>query len=454
MANNGNVLIVDDEPNALRVLSAILRGDGYSVIESTDVDHAVGIIDQKPVDAIITDVKMPNGDGFQLFDYITDHCPEVPVLFLTAYGTVESAVHAMTNGAFYYFIKPPDYGKLKNILARAVEQRGLRQRFDRNGKDRDADGPAATALGRSPSMARIGRTIDAVKDSESSVLIQGETGTGKEIIASSLHYTSKRRGRPFVAVNCAAIPRELMESELFGYEKGAFTGATGSRAGKFEEASDGTVFLDEIGELELSLQAKLLRVLQERSIERLGSNKKVLVNFRLICSTNRDLKQEIAGGAFREDLYYRINVVQIDVPPLRSRRDDIPGLVGKFVDEFCVRENKMLTMSDEVMDAFLIYTWPGNIRQLRNVIERAVVLARGKRITLGELPEEIHHRQDAHARSSIKPLKMLEAQAVTRALHECNGNKSKAARKLGISRKAFYSKLKDVDQDSLPGNGR
>jgi DNA-binding NtrC family response regulator len=442
MTNSGKVLIVDDEPNALKVLSAILRGEGYTVIESTDVERAVGIIDAEAVDAIITDLKMPHRDGFQLFEYITEHYPEIPVLFLTAYGTVESAVHAMTNGAYYYFIKPPDYEKLKNILARAIEQHGLKQRFETGEKECAPGGHTLRIVGHTPPMVRIFKTIDAVKDSESSVLIQGETGTGKEIIACNLHYNSKRRDKPFVAVNCAAIPRELLESELFGYEKGAFTGAAASRTGKFEEASDGTVFLDEIGELELSLQVKLLRVLQERTIERLGSNKKIRVNFRLISSTNRDLKREIEAGNFREDLFYRINVVQIDVPPLRSRKDDIPELAAEFLNEFCLREKKTLTLSDEVMDAFMNYSWPGNVRQLKNVIERSVVLARGRRITLNELPEELH-RREARSFNPIKPLKVLEIQAVAHALHECNGNKSKAARRLGISRKAFYKKLKE-----------
>jgi DNA-binding NtrC family response regulator len=247
--NSGKVLIVDDEPNAVKVLSAILRGEGYSVIESTNVERAVGIVDTEAVDAIITDLKMPHRDGFQLFEYITEHSPEIPVLFLTAYGTVESAVHAMTNGAFYYFIKPPDYQKLKNILARAIEQHGLNRQIKESGKECAPDGHTLRVIGHTPPMLQIFKTIDAVKDSESSVLIQGETGTGKEIIACNLHYSSKRRDKPFVAVNCAAIPRELLEAELFGYEKGAFTGAAASRTGKFEDASDGTVFLDEIGSL-------------------------------------------------------------------------------------------------------------------------------------------------------------------------------------------------------------
>jgi transcriptional regulator with PAS, ATPase and Fis domain len=294
-------------------------------------------------------------------------------------------------------------------------------------------------------MVKIAQAIKTVRDSESSILIQGETGTGKEVIARNIHYTGKRYNQPFVAVNCAAIPRELIESELFGYEKGAFTGAAANRVGKFEEAADGTIFLDEIGEVELSVQAKLLRVIQEREIERLGTNKKCKVNFRLISSTNRDLKKEVEEGRFREDLFYRINVVRIDVPPLCERRQDIPLLASEFLKAFSLRENRLFSLSDEVMDIFMRYEWPGNVRQIKNVIERAVVLTRGERITTRELPDELlAHCQTRNTISTVKPLKVLERQAIHEALLLCNGNKSKAARKLGISRKTFYKRLKEL----------
>ncbi len=447
MTAQKNVLIVDDELNAVKVLSAILKGEGYSVFESLNVENAVGIIHTEDIDAIITDLKMPIKDGFQFFEYVSEHHPNIPVMFLTAFGTVESAVNAMTCGAYYYFIKPPDYQKLKIVLARAIEQRWLKREFENIKKRLSKENNPCHIIGNTPSIIKILRTIEAFKDTESSILIHGETGTGKEIIARTLHYNSKRYDKPFVTVNCAAIPRELMESELFGYERGAFTGAVASRVGKFEEASDGTIFLDEIGELELPLQAKLLRVLQEREIERIGNNKKIKVNFRLISSTNRDLKREIKAGNFREDLFYRINVVQIDVPPLKERREDISLLTSRFVHEFCLREKKMITLSDEVMKIFQNYSWPGNVRQLKNVIERAVILARGAKITINELSEDFHfyHEQErpAGSASPIKPLKLLELQAIVDALHECNGNKSKAARRLGISRKSFYKRLND-----------
>ncbi len=445
MMDDKKVLIVDDEPNAIRVLSVILREEGYKVLESMNVDSAIGIIHNEEVDAIITDLKMPAKDGFQLFNFVSEHHPNIPVMFLTAYGTVESAVNAMTCGAYYYFIKPPDYPRLKSVLAKAIEEHSEKRQFENLKRKAFRENNVQHIVGSAPSIFKIVQTIKTVRDSESSILIQGETGTGKEIVAQNIHFTGRRYHRPFVAVNCAAIPRELIESELFGYEKGAFTGATANRVGKFEEAADGTIFLDEVGEIELSVQAKLLRVLQEREIERLGTNKKCKVNFRLISSTNRNLKKEVEDGKFREDLFYRINVVTIEVPPLRERRQDIPLLASEFLNTFSLRENRLFALSDEVMDIFVHYDWPGNVRQLKNVIERAVVLARGERITMQELPNDlVVHCQKGKTASAVQPLKVLERQAINEALLLCNGNKSKAAKKLGISRKTFYKRLSEL----------
>lgn len=441
--NNGRVLIVDDEPNAIKVLSAILSDAGYNVIESQNGEKAIKIISKKDIDVVVTDLKMPGKDGVQLFEYIIQTHPDIPVIFLTAYGTVESAVNAMTRGAFYYFIKPPDYLKLKSIIAKAIEQRSLKRELEILKQKLSREETRVRIIGGTPQMLKIFDAIEAVKDSASSVLIYGETGTGKELIARALHYTGARRDKPFIAVNCAAIPRELIESELFGFEKGAFTGAIARRIGKIEEASGGTLFFDEIGELELSLQAKLLRVLQESEIERVGSNKKIKVDFRLISSTNRDLKKVVESGNFREDLFYRIDVIQFNMPPLRERAPDIPLLVSEFVKEFCIREKKTLTVSNEVMKILQSYHWPGNIRQLKNIIERAVVLAKGRAVTLKELPEEFLPLQGHNEIFTKKTLRDLEMQAIKDALRECKGNKSKAAKILGISRKAFYKKLKE-----------
>jgi len=438
--SKGDILIVDDEPNAIKVLSAILSEDGYAVLEAKDVESATKVIGKENVDAVITDLKMPGKDGMQFFEYITEHYPDVPVIFLTAYGTVESAVSAIIHGAFYYFIKPVDYLKLKSILVRAVEQRSMKREIELL-KKRLSEEKRSCIIGNTPEMIKISKTIEAIKDSASSVLICGETGTGKEVIARALHYSSTRKDKPFITVNCAAMPRELIESELFGCERGAYTGAFSRRIGRFEEASGGTILLDEIGELKPPVQAKLLRILEEREIERLGSNKKIKVNFSLLSSTNCDLKKEVQAGNFREDLLYRINVVHINVPPLRERKDDIPLFVAEFVKDFCIREKKVLTVSDHVMRVFQNYNWPGNVRQLKNVIERAVVLGKGNMITLKELPEECLSLKEKTETTFKKTLKDLEIQAVRDTLQECMGNKSKAARSLGISRKAFYKRL-------------
>lgn len=443
MAAKGNILVVDDEPNARKVLSAILSDAGYRVIESIDAEKAIKRISRGDVDLVITDVKMPGMNGMQLFDNITKYHSDIPVIFLTAYGTVESAVTAMTEGASYYFIKPPDYIKLKHTIEKALDQRHSQRELKFQKKTLHGENRSVQMIGSTPQMKKIFTTIETVRDSASSVLLCGETGTGKELVARLLHCTSIRKDKPFVAVNCAAIPRDLIESELFGFEKGAFTGALSSRTGKIEEASEGTLFLDEIGDLELPLQAKLLRVLQENEIERLGSNRKIRVEFRLVSSTNRDIKKMIAEGTFREDLFYRINVIQIYLPPLKERADDIPRLVTEFLDEFCSRENKSLTITDDVMKILQKYHWPGNIRQLKNTIERATILAKDRSITIKELPDDIASQKDSSGTDTKKTLKDLEMQVITKTLAECNGNKSRAAKMLGISRKTFYKRLRD-----------
>jgi len=441
------VLIVDDEPNAIKVLAAILSSEGYRVFQAQDVDSASRVLAREDVAAVITDMKMPGQDGMQLHDHVQKRYPEIPVLFLTAYGTVDSAVHAMTCGAFYYFVKPPEYPKLRAVLALAVQQHFLKKRatLDKTQVDRGHG-----IIGAAPQMLRIFETIHDIKDSLSSVLVCGETGTGKELVARALHFCSVRKDKPFVAVNCAAIPRELIESELFGFERGAFSGAVARRIGRCEEAGEGTLFLDEIGELDLSLQAKLLRVLQEKELERLGSNTKIKVKFRLVCSTNRNLKQEVAAGNFREDLFYRLNVVEITIPPLRERKEDVVQLLTAFVHEFAQREGKKLTVADEVVRLFCNHPWPGNIRQLRNVVERAVVLARGSRITEQYLPEEFQAASEGRSEGSLKTLREMESEAIQDVLRECRGNKSSAAKILGISRKSFYHRLKAVNGEACP----
>jgi DNA-binding NtrC family response regulator len=451
----GRVLVVDDEPSAVRVLSAILEQEGYDVFSAMNVAEAKGVLARDDVDAVITDMKMPDGDGLHLYEHIKGTFPEIPVIFLTAYGTVESAVNAMNKGAFYYFVKPPDYLSLKSILARAVEQRQLKKELMQL-RRRLSEGSKYRALvGKSSEIQKVYDLVEAIKDSPSSVLVNGETGSGKEVIARALHFGSSRRDAPFVAVNCAAIPGELLESELFGYEKGAFTGAATRRVGRIEQADGGTLFLDEIAELDISLQAKLLRVLQEREIERLGGSRKIAVDFRLVSSTNRDLQQEVVAGTFREDLFYRINVVRVLLPSLRQRREDIPLLVAEFIKEFCVRENKVLAISPSVMQTLVRYDWPGNVRQLRNVIERAVVLARGTELTEQDLSEDLLVPEVERAQNFLRPvvsLRQMEADAIRKAMETCAGNKSQVAKLLGCSRKALYKRLKDYGiMDAPPG---
>lgn len=450
--NKGDILIVDDEPNALKVLSLILTSEGYNVAEAKDAETAEKIIHERYLDAVIADFKLPGKNGMQLFEDLPDRYSDIPFIFLTAYGTVESAVSAMTHGVFYYFIKPPDYEKLKRVLLQAVCKRRLQSELDELRRHLPCEKKTQPFIARTPEMLHLVKVIESVKDSTSSVLVCGETGTGKELIAKALHFGGCRREKPFLAVNCSAIPRELMESELFGHEKGAFTGAVSKRLGRFEEASGGTILLDEIGELEVSMQAKLLRVLQEREVVRLGSNSRVSVDFRLVCSTNRDLEQEVMNKNFREDLFYRINVVRIDVPPLRERRDEIPFLVTEFLKEFCERNQKTLTVSDAVMNIFQEYHWPGNIRQLKNTVERAVLLSREKEITLKDVPVEMrsYTRKEQEPALPVETLKEVAMQVVMKTLRDCGGNKSRAARALGISRNALYRKLENGNiKDSL-----
>jgi DNA-binding NtrC family response regulator len=447
--NKGNILIVDDELNARRVLSAILKEVPYNIYEADGVDSAKDIVASESIDAVITDLRMPGKDGLYLFNYLKSNYPDIPVIFLTAFGTVDSAVTAMTEGAFFYFVKPPDYVKLKAILAKAVEQRRLKNEVAALRTQLESTYRFSNIVGKSPNMQKIFKMVEAIKDSSTNVLITGETGTGKELLANAIHYTSKRHYRPFVAVNCAAVPRELLEAEFFGYEKGAFTGAVSRRIGKFEEANTGTLFLDEIGELELSLQAKILRAIQEKEIERLGGNKKIKIDIRLIASTNRDLAKEVKLKRFRADLYYRLNVVQINLPPLRERKSDIPILVTHFIDKFSQRENKRVTsVSPEVMKIFLNYSWPGNLRELENVIERAVVLTRSEIIGTRHIPGEIKKeaKNNNELVKTIKPLKELEIETIIQAVNAFGGNKSKAAKAPGITRKVLYSRLKQAEK--------
>lgn len=442
----GTVLLVEDDASSLKVLAALLGEVGYGISCAEDGDQAVRLLQHAEPDAIISDIKLPGRDGLSLLDYCRRHHPDIPVILLTAYGSVQSAMDAISQGAFYYFVKPPDYAQLRNILALAVERRRLKREISRLQQGKMSAGPGIQMMiWNDPEMKKVRDIIDAVRNSQGSVLISGETGSGKDMLAQALHYSSTRADEPFVAVNCAAIPHSLIEAELFGHEKGAFTGAVSNRIGKFVEASGGTLFLDEVGELGIDVQAKLLRVLQDRVVQPLGSNRDVKVDFRLVCASNRDLAIAVANGTFREDIYYRINVIHIDVPPLRLRKHDIPLLSSHFLREMCARENRVLTFSREVLDLFRSYLWPGNVRQLKNAVERAVIVARGHQIELSDLPDEVAAGvlQPEPAQRRTLRLRDLEREAISEALERSEGNKSEAARLLGISRKALYKKIED-----------
>lgn len=442
--SRGTVLIVDDELNALKVLSAILSAEGFLISQASSVDEAVASLKSVIPDTIVTDMQMPGKSGLDLFAHVKRNYPDIPVIFLTAYATVETAVNTLTGGAYHYFVKPPDYRELIRVLGDAAEQGRMKKevRFLRGRLDDETK--SWLVVGSTPTMKRILEMIEAVRDSVSNVLVTGETGTGKELIARALHFTSKRHDSPFVAVNCAAIPRELIEAELFGHEKGAFTGAAQRRIGRIEAAAGGTLFLDEISELDLLVQSKLLRVLQEKEFTRLGNNTSIGVDFRLIATSNRELREEVARDNFRADLFFRINVVELRVPPLRERREDIRLLAKTFFGEFCAREGKRLTLAGSALQVLENYQWPGNVRELKNVMERAVVLAKKTTVSAADLPPELGTRDtEAAADVRIIPLKELEMQAIREALMRCAGNKSQAARKLGISRKALYLRIRD-----------
>ncbi|MFI5290290.1 MAG: sigma-54-dependent transcriptional regulator, partial [Polyangia bacterium] len=366
------ILLADDELNLRKVLGAILARDGYEVVEASNGEQALGLVGSD-VSVLITDLRMPKLDGMGLLRRVVVEHPEIPIIMITAHGSVDSAVEAVKLGAFDYIEKPFEQSQIRQVVDKAVKTHELNRRAPRPAH------PAAGAgryglVGRSASLESVFQVIEKVADTPSTVLITGESGTGKELIARALHSNSSRKDGPFIKINCAAIPKTLMESELFGYEKGAFTGAVGSKPGRFELADQGTLFLDEIGEIPVEMQVKLLRVLQESEFERVGGIKTLKVDVRLVTATNRDLQKEVASGNFREDLFYRLNVVPIHLPPLRERSGDIPLLVEHFVSKFKERLKKQVVrVEDDALAHLVAHSWPGNIRELENVLERSIL---------------------------------------------------------------------------------
>lgn len=447
MSKRPRILIVDDERSTREGLSRALRRQ-YDVLLAEDAPRALDLLSTETVDVVLSDLRMPGMDGLTLIQRILARTPQPICILLTAYGSIETAVEAMKRGAFDFLTKPVNLDQLDLLLQRAlrtrdmeVENRALREQLDsRFGVE--------NIIGQSAALQEVLETVRQVASSRANVLIQGETGTGKELIAQAIHRLSPRAKAPLVTVHCAALPATLLESELFGHEKGAFTGATERRQGRFERADGGTVFLDEIGEIDPSVQVKILRVLEQRSFERVGGRETLEVDVRLIAATNKDLEEQVAKGEFREDLFYRLNVVTITVPPLRERREDIPLLMRKFLDEFNKENGRNIEgFTPDCVQALVAHDWPGNIRELRNAIERMVVLARGDRLTVRDLPAAL--RDSTASQPANMPLipemslEDAEKAMIAKALEMHGGNRTKAAEQLRISRRTLHRKLNE-----------
>ncbi|MDP2840022.1 MAG: sigma-54 dependent transcriptional regulator [Syntrophales bacterium] len=445
------ILVVDDELNMRLVLKAMLKKEGYEVATAADGQEALQILKEEKIAVVATDLKMPRLDGMGLLHRIMQDDPSLPVIILTAYGTVANAVDALKKGAFDYLTKPFEQDELKTVILKAIKTRQL--------GDRDLSAPAGDVdphriVGASSRMAEIDEIIRKVSPTTTTVLITGETGTGKELIARAIHRNSSRKEQPFIKINCAAIAENLVESELFGYEKGAFTGAVTTKPGRFELAHRGTLFLDEVGEIPRDMQSKLLQAIQDQNFERVGGLKNISVDVRLIAATNRNLPQEVKEGKFREDLFYRLNVFPIHIPPLRERTEDILPLTGHFLEKFN-RKLKMQVegLSPEVRDCLLAYPWPGNIRELEHLVERMVLMAEGPVITMAIVPPEIVRAAhepcpaapgmaETPGRDVLKShMEEMEKQIIARCLEECDGNVTRAAERLGLSRKGLQLKM-------------
>lgn len=451
------ILIADDEPDSRKALAELLGRWGHAVQEAADGAEALRRALERQPDLVITDLVMPGMDGLWLLRAIREELGDVPVILLTGRGTIDTAVEAIREGAYDFLEKPVDPSRLRVLVNRVVEKMVTLQEvaaLRHSLRQKDADG---AVIGVSPTMRRIYSLVEKVAPSKTSVVITGPSGTGKEVIARTIHNLSPRRDKPFVAINCSAIPASLMESEIFGHEKGAFTGADQRRLGCFELANGGTLFLDEVGELPVELQAKFLRVLEEEKLRRLGGKTEISVDVRVICATNRDLKKQIEAGLFREDLYFRLNVFSIELPPLCERREDIPLLAQHFVERFAAEAGKRIRgITPKAMDILQSYSWPGNIRELRNTIERGVILCDGDMIDESHLPPEMEPDDSAGAVIKLSlgmPLREVEKEYILGSLRRNKGNKSRTAEILGISEKTLYNKLNRYIADAKARNG-
>lgn len=444
MDQKGTILVVDDDRAHRTMLRTLLKGWGYPVEEADDGDRAVEMVRERAFDLILMDIRMVRVSGLEALEMIKDINPAIPIIIMTAYSSIETAKEALKKGAYDYLTKPLDFDELKIIMAHAMEHRQLREENRMLREHLGAQFDPGNIIGRSEAMVQLMETVAQVAPSDATVLISGESGTGKELIAGAIHYNSPRKLGPFIRINCAAITETLLESELFGHEKGSFTGADRKKEGKFRQADGGTLFLDEVSEMSLSMQVKLLRVLQEREITRVGGEEVIPVNVRVIAATNKDLVREVDEGRFRDDLFYRLNVVSIRVPGLVERRDDIPLLSQHFLNLFAEKNNKNIRgFTPQAMDRLIKHRWPGNIRELMNVIERAVVLTRAEYLDEDDLSIAGGQERIAAAEfSGNVPLEEVEKGTILKTLDMTGGNKSETARRLGITRKTLREKLK------------
>ena len=445
------ILVVDDDASHRAMLTAVLGEEGYETVEVASGEEALQVLQDEGFGGfslVLLDIRMAGRSGLEVLEEVRRREAGLPVVMMTAYASVETAVEALKKGAGDYLTKPLDTTELKMTVARVIEHRMLREENRELRARLREDFAFGSLASASPAMGAVVDVLRRVAPTEATLLIQGESGTGKEVVANGVHENSPRSGGPFVAVNCAAIPETLLESELFGFEKGAFTGAVAGRPGKIAAADGGTLFLDEVAEMPPSLQAKILRFVQDRKIQPLGSSRSAAVDVRLLAATNRDLEQEVREGRFREDLFYRLNVVSVTLPPLRERREDIPLLAARFLEDFSRRHGREVRgLTAEAGEALLRHRWPGNVRELENTIERAVVLSRGELLGTEDLfPGSAGGQETGGGEDPFRPgltLRQAEEAIIRRALERADGNKTLAARRLGISRQTLINRLKE-----------
>lgn len=445
------VLVVDDEESVRQMLKDVLEADGHKVILAQDGRSALSKIDTADPDAVLLDIRMPEIDGMAVLDIVRGKGNNVPIILMTAFGTTDMAIQAMQMGAYDYVIKPFNIDELLLTVKKAVAMQDLVAEVTALREELAHTQNESMLIGRSPRMQSLYKDIGRVADRNVTVLILGESGTGKELVSWAIHRNSSRRDRPFVKINCATIPENLLESELFGHEKGSFTSADRRKQGKFELANRGTILLDEIGEISMSTQVKLLRVLQEKEFERVGGTETLKVDVRILAATNKDLARLVKEGGFREDLFFRLNVVSIWVPPLRERREDIPFLANHFVQKFRGEFNKQITgFSQEAMDLLCRYDWPGNVRELKNACQRAVVMSTGQVILPDDIPFSVQARNQGVETPEYSPgmtlkeiVSDVERQVILKVLQENNWNRSTTAEALGINRRSLYAKMKE-----------